>query len=498
MSLRLSHLARGTVVYGFGEVLGRILTFLLLPVFTAYLSPADYGVVSIVSTLAVVLTPVFSLGLGAGIAPSYFENKNVERKRKTINTTVTILVFSTTILVCVGVFGAGLWSRILFQSSAYSQYVRLGFITAALTILAIPLRQFLQFEERAQLYVTFASATIVATTCASVFAVVWLRRGALGMLEANLLGQAVALVLFVFPVIRWIRFAINRPLAQELLRLSVPLVPAFAFVFVIQQGSKYVLQWLHGLNEVGVYSLGFSVGIVVNLVVVAFQNAWVPYFMSFADEPDQARIVYGRVLTYYFFGIGALSLSLFAVARPLVLFMTHPAFYGAWRVIGLSATAQALAGAATILLPGMYIAKEVQYIGLLQGTAGAASIVLDLALIPRFGIVGASLALVLSYVLLIGLHFGWNRYRCYPHVQYEWNRLWRFAVFYLLFAMVSMWDRSLSIVGEVGISVILLVILMVGVYLQLTGSERSTIWNAPALALRAFGARPRASQVAAR
>ena len=72
MSSSIRLLARGTVLYGVGEVLSRLMTLLLLPVFTAYFSPTDYGVISILAGLGVFLTPVFSLGLGAAIAPVVF------------------------------------------------------------------------------------------------------------------------------------------------------------------------------------------------------------------------------------------------------------------------------------------------------------------------------------------------------------------------------------------------------------------------------------------
>ncbi len=239
------------------------------------------------------------------------------------------------------------------------------------------------------------------------------------------------------------------------------------------------MQWLGGLDDVGVYSIGISIGTIINIIVVAFQNAWIPYFMSFTEKRETAKVVFGRVLTHYVFGIGAVSLSLFAIARPLMMFMTRPAFHGAWRVVGLSATAQMLAGVAMILLPGMYLAKEVQFVGLIQGAAGVTGVLMGLCLIPRFGIVGAAMSLVLSYVVLIAAQFYWNVRRGYLDVQYQWSRFWRFAGFYCCFALLTLWNRNISLFGEVGISAILLLIIPAALYSQLNAEERHTLRGLP-------------------
>jgi O-antigen/teichoic acid export membrane protein len=215
--------------------------------------------------------------------------------------------------------------------------------------------------------------------------VVVLRRGVNGMLEASLIGQAVALALFMVPSLIALTPRVDGAVCRELLRVSVPLVPAFGCVFLLQHGSKYLLQWFKGLDQVGIYTMGFNFGLVISVIVTAFQSAWIPYFMSFADKPSEARVVYGRILTYYVLAVGTLTLGVFAVARPLVLALTNQAYHGAWTVVGLSATAQFLAGLCIVVLPGMYVAKEVHFIGLIQGVAAVIAITLGALLIPVFG-----------------------------------------------------------------------------------------------------------------
>ncbi len=253
-------------------------------------------------------------------------------------------------------------------------------------------------------------------------------------------------------------------------------MPAFGCVFLLQHGSKYLLQWLNGLEQVGIYAIGFNLGLVISVVVTAFQGAWIPYFMSFADKPPEARIAYGRVITYYVLAVGALTLGVFAVARLVILVLTKPAFHGAWQVVGLSATAQFLAGVCMVLLPGI-VAKEVQFTGLLQGIAAVIGLVLGLLLIPLFGVLGAAASLVTSYIALVPVQYVWNRYRGYPGVSYEWRRLVRFASVFVFYATVALWNRDLALPQELVFSAAMVAGIPIVVYSQLDAIERRAAWR---------------------
>src|SRR4030067_396896 len=95
-------LAKGTLIYGIGGILNRSVNFLLLPVFTSYLTPADYGIFSILGLIGFIVTPVFSLGSGVSMGICYFEGGTQEKKEATIWTTFTMLALSVSVLAALG------------------------------------------------------------------------------------------------------------------------------------------------------------------------------------------------------------------------------------------------------------------------------------------------------------------------------------------------------------------------------------------------------------
>jgi O-antigen/teichoic acid export membrane protein len=421
------------------------------------------------------------------MGPCYFEGNRAEQKAKTIWTAVVILVVSGGCLVGLGLWFASEISVLAFQTPAHAYVVRLTILAAALNILMIPFTLRLQFEERAGTFVILTLISTPISFAVSLWMIVGLGRGIRGLVEASLIGQFLSLLLLMAPTVPATPFRVSWTLGRELLRLSFPLVPSFAFVFLLQHGNKYLLQWMRGLEVVGLYSIGFNFGLVMNLLVAAFQNAWYPYFMGFMDRPKEGTPLFGRLFTYYVMGAGTVSLFFYLAARPIILIMTQPAFHDAYRVVGLSATAQWLIGVFSMLLPGVYYAKEVKYISAIQGVATVTALALNVALIPLLGFAGAGLALVMGFLLLVGLQHWWNLHRGYLPVPYEWRRVGMFALLYVLYAVVATWPRDLSLAGELLVSIGLTLLVPVWLYTLLHHHERQALrvtlrWLGPAVA----------------
>jgi O-antigen/teichoic acid export membrane protein len=267
---------------------------------------------------------------------------------------------------------------------------------------------------------------------------------------------------------------ISHKLIRELLALGLPLVPAFVMLFVIQHGNKYILQWFSGLNEVGVYNIGFNIGMAMSLLVSALQSAWLPYFMSFADKHDEAGVLFGRILTYYVFIFGSISLLFFIFAKPVIMIMTQPEFYEAYKIVGLSAGASFLSGIFFILLPGIYFAKDVKYVSIIQMIAAVIATGLNFLLIPVFGLLGAGIALMLGFVTMVICIQLWN-YRQknrYIQIAYEWKRIVRFSIIYTFYVTFMLWERHFSLFGELMMSLAATCLLPFFIYALLKSNER--------------------------
>ncbi len=479
MREHVARLSRATLIYGAGSVLARTVNLLLLPVLTSYLTPSDFGVTAILGVINLVLTPIFSLGLGAGIGALYFQPGQERLKEKTIWTAVVLVAISSTLLLVIALTASGQVSQLAFGTAQFAPLVRLTMISMCFTILATPFLLCLQFEERARTFVVVSTMSTLTSIGLSVFLVVARHAGVAGMVYGQLVGQLVSVILATALVAPGMAFRIERSVARALLRLGLPLIPAFFFLFVLQNGNKYLVQRLSGLGAAGIYNVGANFGLMLSLLVSAFSSSWLPFALSFSDRRSDASRVFGRVMTYYVLGCGSLSLMFFIAARPVVLLATAAPFHDAYQIVGLSATGQLLSGVLMILLPAVYMAEELHVVTLVQGISAVFSVVVTVVLIRAFGNLGAALGMALGLFMMDVVQYLWNRLRGdrYLKVQYEWPRLAGFALLYVLVGSAYLVPRDLSLAGELVLTAIGTALLPMMIYAFLNENERRALWR---------------------
>lgn len=410
MRKHLLELGKSSAIYGLGSMINRFMGLLLLPIFTAYLNPAEYGILAMLALLTLVAHPIFSLGTGAAMGPSYFEGNDDLRRSKAVWTTFTILLCSVAILVTIA-WSMPVWlSRIALGTPEHSFLVSLALTGCAATILSTPFMQRLQFEDRALTYVLITVTTALITIILSLITVVHLAWGVQGMVISQLTGNAVALTLFAAYSARGTHFKICKAVATEILKFGLPLIPSFAFLFIMLQGNKYVLQWLSGLQLVGVYSIGFNFGAVLGILTGAVSTAWYPFFLKFIDNQEEGKKVFSQIFSMYLICFGLITISFFVVSGPLISLMTDQQYHDASIVVGYVALAHFFLGIFSLLLPPIYFAKQVQKVSLTQGAASLLSIPLTIALVAQWGLIGAAVAVAASHFVLCLFQYLLNRF----------------------------------------------------------------------------------------
>lgn len=475
----LKSLANGTLIYGLGGALTRLLGFITLPLFTRYLTPADYGVSSILSLVSFFLTPVFSLGLGTSLGLCYFEHEDEAHRDTTIWTAFLVLLASAVVMVAAGVTFASQLSQLALGTPAHAGFIVVSLLTTAASILSQPFMAGLQFRQRALSFVVVTGVTNVVGILISVLLVIHEGWGVAGVITSGLCTQLVTLALGMAFFLRASSWLPSRAVAAKLLRQGLPMVPAFASLFVIQQANRYVLEWRHGLDAVGFYSVGYSLGMSVALAVNAFTSAWTPYFLSFSQRQDEARALFGRATTYYVLGFGSLSLCFFAFADPVVSVLAARKFHESYTVVGLTAFAQVLTGLYSMFLPPIYFASEVKFVTPVQALAAVVAFGLDMALIPVWGAFGAALALALGTLAMIVAQHLWNTSRgeAYMAIDYQWRRIAPFGVAYAAMAVAMTYELPLSLPGKLVRAGIGMVAIGGVLYGMLEDAERQRLWN---------------------
>jgi O-antigen/teichoic acid export membrane protein len=447
LKTHLAALAKSSAIYGIGSALQKFILLLLLPILTKYLSPGEFGALAMLAVLQMMVQPVFGLGLSASMGICYFRQQEPQARFEVVWSSVLLMTASAAILLAVAWFFAGNIVSLVLLPAEYSLTCAVALTCSACAIVVSPLAQQVQFEKRARLFAVVSVLSAAVTAMVTLLGVVLWQWAVMGVLVAQLLGQTLLLMIFLIRL--WL---LSRPqwgtsIVREMLKHGLPLVPSFAFLFVLMNGNKYVLQWLQGDASVGIYSVGFNLGAAMALLIGAVSTAWYPFFMSFMEKPGEAAAVFGRLTTYYVLVGGGVTILFFALAKPVVILLTQPAFYEAFSVVGFVALAYFFLGLFNFFLPQLYFARRVFIVTAVQAVAAILSVPIALLLVNQLGLLGGAIALAGSHAVMTALLAAYSVFsgKLSLQIKYPWGQMGAyFAVFLALIAICTIFFQHLE------------------------------------------------------
>ena len=417
---RLKELLRHSAIYGLGSIVARVVAVLLLPLYTRYLSPSDYGLIETLVALSAVLTALVAQAMKSAFFRFYFDSAEPERRLLVVRTAFWYVLAASTAVLVAGVALAQPISWLLFHTRSHDGLVIAAFVGLWAAMNYEQMTSLFRVEQRSTAYVAATLTNVALTIAATVLLVVVYDRGPLGVLVGNLTGT----LLVYFALLAYNRHALglqfDRSLYRAMNRFGLPLVPSAVALWLTNFSDRFFLVKLADAHEVGLYSIGVRIASAIVLLLTAFRMAW-PAFAYSIDDDREARRTYSFVLTYVVFVCCWLALALGLLAPWIVKLITTEPFYPAHNVVAPLAFGVAAFGAFVVVQIGTGRARRTRSNWLVTGAAALVNVALNLALIPAYGRMGAAVAMVSAYTLLF-VGMAWRAHRVFP-VPYQWRRV---------------------------------------------------------------------------
>jgi O-antigen/teichoic acid export membrane protein len=417
---RLKELLRHSAIYGLGSIVARVVAVLLLPVYTRYLSPSDYGLIETLVALSAVLTALVAQGMKSAFFRFYFDSAETARRLLVIRTAFWYVLAASTVVLVLGVALAPQISWLLFDTRSHSELVIAAFAGLWVAMNYEQLTSLFRVEQRSSAYVAATLTNVAITIAATILLVVVLDEGPLGVLVGNLTGTAVVYAGLLVYNRRALGLQFDRSLLREMNRFGLPLVPSAVALWLTNFSDRFFLVKLADTHEVGLYSIGVRIASAIVLLLTAFRMAW-PAFAYSIEDDHEAKRTYSFVLTYVVYVCCWLALTLGLLAPWILKLITTEPFYPAENVVAPLAFGVAAFGAFVVVQIGTGRARQTKSNWLVTGAAALVNIALNLILIPPYGRMGAAIAMVSAYTLLF-LGMAWRAHRVFP-VAYQWRRV---------------------------------------------------------------------------
>jgi O-antigen/teichoic acid export membrane protein len=320
---------------------------------------------------------------------------------------------------------AGPLTRLLLGAEAPRSWVVLAAADVYLGTFAFVPLNLLRIEERPGLFSAFSVGRHAANAALKVWLVL-AGLGVAGVLWSDLLATGLFAVALLPRLRGRVAWTFSPTLLREALAFGLPKVPHGLLVQVQNLADRKILDLFVARAEVGVYSMAYNFGQGVKLASSAFEPAWGPFIYAEVRRPDAPRTL-ARVISPAFAAFVGAGLAVAVLGRELLTLMTtkNPAFREGAPVIPVVAAAYVLHGVFLLTSVGIGIARQARYYPLVTLAAASANVAGNFILIPRFGMMGAAWATVLSYAVMALVGLVLSR-RLYP-IPFETGRLLRLA-----------------------------------------------------------------------
>jgi len=414
----LRRLATTGFAYTAASVASKVLAVLLLPLYTRYLTTADYGQAELLFSTVVAASIVIRLGLIEALLRFYYLPG--VRGERVIGTGFAALLWSTTAAALIALPFAAQIGDAISGDPLDPGLVRIAIGGLWVLTLYEYMVTLFRLDERAKAYFAFTIGNVLVAIPLTVLLVVVLGAGAEGLLLGAYLAGLPFLLWLIVSERRRLALRPERALLRRMFRFGLPTMPAEISIYSLAFIDRIIISHALGLAQLGLYGLAFKFSQAIQVVVRGFQLAWPPLAYSIADD-EEARRAYAVVVTAFTALCGFIVVGMWLEARWIVRLLAAPEFFDSYEAIGPLALGAALYGVYLALVVILGRTGKTQYNFPVTIVATIANVVLNLILVPAWGIVGAGVALVASYLIVIVLIYGVSR-RIFP-IPWQWGRL---------------------------------------------------------------------------
>ena len=442
-----------SIIYGIGNMSYAIPGFILIPLYTRYLVPSEYGIYSLLTMFFGILLYVYELGMVGALSRQFYEHDDDEKRKRVISTAFFFsLIYCLVLTGLLCVFRNGI-SRLLFKTPAYDYIVTLGLAAIFFQALIFIPQTVIRLREKPMLYVAMVCVYIGLLIFFTILFLVILKTGLPGIYQALLWTSAISFAAYIAFTIKNYTFKFSFTELKHLLYLGFAFFPALLFSWVIESSDRFILNMLTNLSDVGIYSLGYKVGQVPMLLVRSFNLAWLPIMFSVV-KTENAERMFGKIATYFVLIISVFIFALSLFSGELIRVLATIEYAGAHRIIFLIALSHLFYGLYVFFLTGMIIKKKLYSLPIVLFAGAALNIGLNFVLIPRYNIMGAAAATLVSYMLVafLAYYFAQRSYR----ISYETRKMAKIILSGIIVYFVSTLVRIENLYLSIGIRTVFL------------------------------------------
>lgn len=386
-------------VYGIGVFFTSLVSFLLLPLYTRYLSVKEFGELSLVLSAIFLFQYIFNMGVYSGFMFRYFDLDDTESQKRLIS---TIMIFYIVFLLCAGIliaiFNAPLSILIIGRADILILFCAV-MIAVFETMFTLPML-ILRIKELSLTFIIISISKSIGVIASVFFALKILNRGIAGVLFAQMVVGCIFTLLAYMITYKQYMFSFD---AKELwlsFKLGFPILIVMIAFWFIDYSNRFIVNHFLTLENVAIYSLGFKIGQLILFLVTTFQAVWQPLMFKVFKEKEAKRLL-SDIFRYFTLVLILTACAISIFSKELISLFSTSNYMQANKIVAMVAITYALFGLYYFLETPLLLTKRLYTIAVLNCLAALLNILLSLLLVPVFNINGATFSIFMTYLVLL-------------------------------------------------------------------------------------------------
>lgn len=400
-----------STIYAAGNILRQLVGFLMLPIYTRYLSPADYGVVGLLTFAMSMMEPLFGARLGEAMPKYYFGEKDEEKKHAVVSTALIVTASISAATAFALFFIRERSSTLLFGTPIFGLAVGLFGVNILTQAVEYYGMTYIRILQKPYVFIGFSLSKLVVQLTLNILLVVSLKMEVMGVVISGVASSSAYALILAGYIIFKAGYRFDKELAKKMLSFSWPLWFVGLASLYILSGNRYYIRVFSSLEEVGLYELAAKFAMILTFLV------WTPFNQFWETErfnyyQQQKTSLFPKMFQLITLILVGTAVCIGIAAEPVIRIMAAPEFHNAYHAVPLLIIGTVLMCLTNFTNFSFMVSEKTRLISYISYATAVVITPLNLLLIPLYGYVGAAAALTgaLLFQFLLTLRYSKRQY----------------------------------------------------------------------------------------
>ncbi|MCU7491207.1 MAG: lipopolysaccharide biosynthesis protein [Bacteroidota bacterium] len=386
--MNLKIFGKNAIVYSVGTVVLRASSFLLIPLYTHYLSLSDYGLLSTLLLTIQILVTIVDFGIRSGMMRFMAKYEQENRLKEFLGSALAVNIMGGLLTTLVTIYLFSPILRVVLHSGDISNYIMLTCLTAVVQSLCINIISYYRAKNQGLVFMIINLAASLLLIAGSLLFLVKLNMGIQGILISQIMSYGIIWAVVTAAVSLKHGLSVSPKLFLLLLKFGFPLIFAMAGNLLMNTSAVYFLGYFTNLEQVAIYSLAFKIASIAEMVVILpFQMAYEPFVFANLHNPE-IKATISKLTTYLLLTFTVVGFLIVFVFRGLIHLIAPPEYSDAYIFIFLLLPGIAAQGLQYVGQSLLHVQNKTHVTGIIVFSLSLFSVALNYIFIRQYGIWG--------------------------------------------------------------------------------------------------------------